>query len=537
MEKCMRYLVCGACALALCCVMTVSSAAFAADDYLVWALRDHYSFPSDQATLSYDVKHAEWKVDVPGLGVVVKDVKAEIVFADDTRVFLSDLEPDIDTRDTFSGPLGTGKIFTSTFKPYKGLAVSCAIRRYDERPFLLMSIEAKNVGSEVIGIERIRPAVVAPGGIGNFSTSPKVTAINMDQRAKYPVPHRGQRASLVSFELAGRKTTIAVGILQSGRMDSSIRLDPSGGSWQGSVECVFEPSLQMQPGAIVKADPLWVSFGTPGIARVLQFFSWSKSVQPSPPQGTAIPSSWVTVDKNDGAEDLYSAARDWMRTGVRHALVPSMWEGRPGSLKGSAPNYPRDMKHVADTIRGMGMKPGITVDPLKIARGDAEWTALTDDGTRWLNPSIPKGREAGIDQLKGLVAMGYKFFVVERSLIPDGALRHFNMTRAEADLLAFDIMAAAADGWPVLPSSMLQLRHDDDHWIDIAASTAWLAEYQVSAGPVRIITDGMTDISSTLSDALRDFAGPIEIVGSPKSKLRSQLGEILSAVAATDVGS
>jgi hypothetical protein len=106
------------------------------------------------------------------------------------------------------------------------------------------------------------------------------------------------------------------------------------------------------------------------------------------------------------------------------------------------------MKQVADTIRGMGMKPGITVDPLKIARGAAEWTALTDDGTRWLNPSTPKGREAGIDQLKGLVAMGYKFFVVERSLIPDGALRHFNMTRAEADLLAFEIMAAAADGWP-----------------------------------------------------------------------------------------
>jgi hypothetical protein len=516
--------------------MGLGSAA-CAEDYLVWALRDHYSFSSDHATLSYDVKRAEWKVDVPGLGVVVKDVKAEVVFTDGARVFLSDLEPDIDTRDEFSGPLGTGKVFTSTFKKHKGLAISCSVRRFDERPFLLMRIEAKNTGGEIIGIERIRPAVVAPGGIGNFSTMPKVTAINMDQRAKYPVPHREQRASLVSFELAGRKTTIAVGILQSGHMDSSIRLDPSGGSWQGSVECVFDPPLLLQPGETVQADPVWVSFGTPDLARVLQFFSWSKSVQPSPSQGDAIPDSWVTVEKGDNADTLYGVARDWTRSGVRHALVPSMWEGRPGSLKGAVPNYPRDMGQVADTLSGIGMKPGITVDPLKIARGAAEWTALTDDGARWLNPSIPKGREAAIERLKGLVAMGYKFFVVERSLIPNEVLRHFNMTRAEADLLAFDMMAGAAAGRPVLPSSALRLRHDDAHWTSMAASTAWLEEYQVAAGPVRIVTDGMKEVSPTLADALREFAGPVEIVGSPKSRLRNQLGEILSAPAKTHAGS
>ena len=339
------------------------------------------------------------------------------------------------------------------------------------------------------------------------------------------------------IELAGRKTTIAVGILQSGHMDSSIRLDPSGGSWQGSVECVFDPPLLLQPGETVEADPVWISFGTPDLPRVLQFFSWSKSVQPSPSQGNAIPHSWITVEKGEGADKLYRVARDWSRSGVRHVLVPSMWEGRPGSLKGAAPNYPRNMKQVADAIRGMGMKPGITVDPLKIARGAAEWSVLTDDRTRWINPSIPEGREAGVEQMKELVAMGYTFFVVERSLIPNAVLRHFNMTRAEADLLAFDMMAGAARGRPVLPSATLRLRHDDRHWATMAASTAWLAEYHVAAGPVRIITDGMTEIPPALSNALREFAGPIEIAGSPKSKLRNQLGEILSAPAKTNAGS
>ncbi|MDP7639521.1 MAG: hypothetical protein QGG73_07380, partial [Candidatus Hydrogenedentes bacterium] len=73
----MKFLASWGCGLTICGAMGLGSAA-CAEDYLVWALRDHYSFSSDNATLSYDVKRAEWKVDVQGLGVVVKDVKAEV---------------------------------------------------------------------------------------------------------------------------------------------------------------------------------------------------------------------------------------------------------------------------------------------------------------------------------------------------------------------------------------------------------------------------------------------------------------------------
>ncbi len=495
-----------------------------------WSLRDHYTFSGSNTSFLYDVKSTEWTLDVQGIGEVVKDVQAEIVFKDGTTLRLSDLKNDTNGRGPFAGPLGAGILYTSQFKPEKGLVIKSAIARYTERPFLTLYIDVKNIGEAPVEIVAVRPALVGPGAMENLSTA-AVTAVRASRRASFPVMNSDKRASLFQIEFKDVEATLAIGILQTGKMKSDIQFVPDGKAWQGNIECRFDPPLTLAPQEEIQTDPLWISFGTPEKKRIMQFFSWSLSVLPGPGQKGHCPAGWVTVGDDGGASDLTAIAGDWSKTPVDHALVPGTWEGRPGSLEGASPRFPKDMKTVAQGIVTAGMKPGITVDPLIVDNGDASWTALSTDGARWLNPTIPAAHQYGVKRMEKAVRWGFQFFVVKPSAIPDEVLSHFKITRVEADTHAFAIMAEAAGELPVLPSSNLTLGQDLAAWQEAADGTAWLREYQISAGPIRVDAGAMQPPSAELSEAIRRFAGPIEIVGSSDSKFREAFGSIFAPAA------
>ena len=393
---------------------------------------------------------------------------------------------------------------------------------------MLLNLHVENVGEEPVSLEAIRPVVVPPNGISNLGGSPRITQLRALRRGQFPVVHDGAHASLVRFNLPGPNVTLALGVLQSGTMNSKVNLVQSGDTWQGNVECLFEPPITLSKGERIQADPIWLSSSLPDPERVQQFYSWSLSAYPNEIDRRPLPNGWITVARGDSAENLYDAARKWKGSSLNHILIPGTWEGRPGSFEGAEPLFPRNMRNAARELRGLGMLPGITIDPLSVDGADSAWSAKSVDGTEWLNPSDNRARSFAIERVRRASNWGFDFFVVEPSLIPDEVLSFFDITRAQADSQAFEIVMEAAPESTVLPSSELQLEMNSPLWNDLAAETGWYKEYGVTAGPVRINIDKVDSLTPAIAAALRDYNGPVEFVGSPNANLRKQLNELFA---------
>lgn len=223
---------------------------------------------------------------------------------------------------------------------------------------------------------------------------------------------------------------------------------------------------------------------------------------------------------------LLSAITQW--SGIGAALVPATWEGRPGSQEGAAPDWPRDIKSVASQVHQQNVAAGITLDPLATTGGKDSFTAKSVDGQIWINPAHEDGMELGIAQAKKAAGWGFDFYVVAPSRIPNEVLKHFNISRARANALAFDMVLKAANGAPVYAASQGALGDSRDEWLEAAAATARLDEYSIPAGPVRLDASRAKDISSETETAIAFCGAPVEVVGSPSNGLRAAVVEAVS---------
>lgn len=498
-----------------------------AEEPVPWALRDHYSFTSEHASFKYDLKTAEWMVEIKGRGAIVQNAQCEIEFADGEVLRLSTLESVKDEREKFSGPMGDGTYFRSIFRTNRSLQIDYSVARFNDRPFLLLFVTMQNKSNRPIEIKAVRTVVFDPGCVDPLGAGTKVTRLSTGRRGIFPVMHEDDRASLVRFELDAPDMTLGIGLLQTGLTNSYIDLQSSEGSWSGSAECRYEPSLRIEPGMTVGSDPVWISFSLEEPRTVLQFHSWAEGAGTPTLNLEAIPPGWITIDEDLPVTALYEAAGQWDGSSIHYALVPAGWEERPGSLHGLKPLYPRDMHKVAVEIAKVGMRPGITVDPLAVSGAKKAWTVQSEDGTAWLDISNPDAFEYGMTQMQRVVGWGFQFFVVRPSLIPDEALRDFNVTRAQADSYAFQMVAQAARGLPVLPSADLTLGDDLRKWQQAASTTLFYKEYGLVAAPIRLRVDGLGDLSRALTKAIGQFAGPVEFIGNPKRKVRREIATLL----------
>lgn len=493
-----------------------------------WALRDHYSFSGEHAILSYDVKGAVWKIDVDSLGTVVDNATAQAVLADGRILSLNELEYMREGRTRFADTLGAGTYYRSQFMSDTGLAFRFTVARYTERPFLVTYLEVANTTDAPIEVASLRPAVIRGDDVRLLDQNANAYFTRTQQRGRYPMFRESGSASLVHVQPAP-DWVLGLGVLQTGRTESSVVFDSRSGIERAFVESYFDPPLRLPPHRAYRADPAWVSFGISDPSRVREFHAWAQSSMPGPHQGRAIPKAWVTVAPGMGADALYRAAKQWKDRNITHVLVPIDWQAAPGVLEGAAPAFPEDMREVAERIRRMGMVPGITVEPLAIREGADEWTYTTSTNTRWINVVDETARARAAMCIREISNLGFKFFVLQPSAIPDSALTHFRVQRAEADFLAFEIVARAVEGRPVLPQSEIRLDDDPASWLAAADTTFWYPNYSVVPGPVEFEVDGRTKITPQLADAIGRFAGPVELRGKPKPSVRKQISEIFAS--------
>lgn len=481
-----------------------------------WNLRDRYTFTIGKLSLGYAVDNAQWRLEVEGGQVVIDGVGATITLADGSVINVNEMGLGKSSRDPLSSELGEGVEYSVTLPAQGGLAARHLLAPLKNRPFYLICLEVGNAGKEPIEISKISPLVFGPGCIGRLSTDAHVLARPVAIRGPYPVIDNKARSAAAFIHDRNNNLRLGFAVIPLGIATSGISLESYAGAWQGEVASVFDPPIRLAPGEKILADPVWLSLTQTTLSEVDRTFAWLHSVLLlNKESGPNAPRCWVTADSGASADELCAAIEPWRGTPVKHALVPAFWEGRTSVLGGAPPNYPKDMAKLAARIRALGMEPGLTVDPLAVAGGSGQWTAVSEEGQRWLNASSPEALRYGIEQMRQAVKWGFTFFVVRPSRIPDDILRRFNMTRAQADTLAFKIMISAATDLPVLPSVATALSSDPSSWLAASGSLARFQEYRVPTGPVGLDTSGLSSADDVLSLAVALYPGPLEFSGKP----------------------
>jgi hypothetical protein len=396
---------------------------------------------------------------------------------------------------------------------------------HNAHPFYVVRTEIKNEGKTPVEISKISPIVIPPGSFKVLSAQTTANYRRFSMQGPSAVFSVEAAPYAVFLHDPAVKETIAFGSLTNGRADTTVELQPFSGTWQGGVTSTFDPPVRLEPGQSLQSDPAWICFVMQVPADVDLYYAQAHLNFPKPANPKATPNAWVTVKDGESLAALQAARTDW---GLDAALVPVTWEGRPGSLEGASPDWPKDMKSAASQLRQGKSQAGITVDPLVIEGGKDTFTAKSEDGKIWLNPANPEGMEFGIANMKKVAGWGFDFYVVAPSRIPNEALKHFNISRAQANALAFDMVLKAAGGAPVYAASRGTLSDKRDEWLEAAAATARMAEYSISSGPVRLDGSATKNLDEETGLAMAFCGAPIEVIGNPSSGVRSTVAEAAS---------
>jgi len=512
----------------LAATLVVVNAPSALGEYpLPWTLRDHYSIPAENGYLDYAEANAEWRVRIEESRVIAKKMGFAVTLDDGTTLNAADLGKAKVTRERFDAPMGDGNHYIGRFPAKDGLEVWHRLSSFNGRPFVLMEMGVRNAGTTPVAIRSLAPVVAGPDSLPDMGPDADVLSRRLDIRGGYPGYDARHDPLWMMFHDKARETSLALGVLPSGNTESGVDFTLHGGAWHGGVTCAYEPAVQLAPGESLASDTVWISYGVREPQRINLYYAWAFSTLPDRPAHHSGVHAWVTVDEDHNSlSNLARAVVAWVGTGVDKVLVPSGWSRRPGVSQGAAPNYPKNPRDILDPFNA-DYDVGITIDPLAAENGDGAWSAKSADGQVWLDLNHPAARNEAEKRVRALAGDGFKFFVVEKSLIPDAVLAHFGQTRAEADRLALEVTMAAAGDRPVYPDASTTMGGARDAWLAATAGAGRMAEYAVAAAPLRIEADALSGLDDETMAAMRMWPGPIELVGAGNATLRGQMQQVL----------
>jgi hypothetical protein len=514
---------------ALMLMLALQPAAFAAPkaepspSEFPWELRVHYSFPINDVIIDYDEAYSRIRVRQAGK-VLANDLYFAIQFADGTTWDYRNLPSAKTVRQQTSDPvLGHGTSYTTTYPSKDNLEVRYILTAYDSRPFTTLQVEVQNHGTDDVRISALDPLITGPGGISGL---PQATHRQFTARAGYPVFDKGSAPYVTVLKDPASNATFAIGLVPEGIAESGIRLEQQGGAWHGRVESRFRPSLKLSPGQTLASDRVAIAHGAPLKADIELYYAWAFSSITPPKDNRKGPVAWVSVAGTQGLDALVSAVNQW--DGIKHALIPANWEGRPGSLKGGG-GWPANIGSAASALRSAGAMPGITVDPLAADGAPGAASVQSPDGQQWVNPAIPAGQDYIRKRIARLAGDGFAFFAVAPSAIPDAALEAFGISRGQANTLAIDLVEEAVGERPVYAAAGQAVGASPAEWAEVATAFAKFSDYTKGMGPVRLNAEGLGQLDPATAEAIRNCPAPIEVIGRPSAGGAKSLAAALKA--------
>ncbi|MFO7775777.1 MAG: hypothetical protein R6W89_08275 [Candidatus Hydrogenedentota bacterium] len=489
-------------------------------------MRDHYTLNYDGLALKYAVDNAEWGIELNEEGRIVDQVYCAVVLADGTVYDTEDLESGQTRREELTTPLGNTRAYRIDLETPEDFVIHHTLKQVRGRGFQLIQMAVTNTGSEPLAIDALRPVVMGAESLPGMPPSTEAHTRRLSSRGGFALYDTQMDPQSILFYDRDRDLSVGLGVLPEGMAVSGVDFEQNGSTWQGHIASRFEPARQLAPGETLRADPVWVSFTTASPAGVDHMISWMHAMMNEKWDRPSPPDAWITGPSGASANELYRRVEDWNLSGVNHVLVPAGWPRRPGALEGASPAYPRDMSAVASAIGQRGKSPGITIDPLAATEGESAWAVEMPEGVYWLDLTQAEARRHAANRAAELTDMGFEFFVIKPSSIPNEVLEQFGITRREADSLAFEAVEQGAPDAPVLPSPRTAIDGRLAYWLEAAANGSRMGEYGANVGPVRIHGDQTGGLSQPLLTALDFFAGPIEIAGQPNDEGASLFNEL-----------
>ncbi|HOC67697.1 MAG TPA: hypothetical protein PKO23_02710 [Candidatus Hydrogenedentes bacterium] len=509
---------------------------------LPWTLREHYTFPGGPLRLDYAKDNAEWRIKVYQEDSETSRMNPDVVLhtvgfsvaVKDGPVLTNDMlgaggETIMAREPHQTDFVGEGTAYTVRFVPQEDLVVEHTITTFRRWNFLFLTVKVTNQGAGPKNILKISPAIIASHAFEGLSDAAVSSARPLMFRGPYPVfGPEGQGTALRIYD-AARPLSLMMAFLPSG-FAACRYASPSGGSnLEGSFECDYAPGYALQPGDSITSNPIFISFGFPPAMAQSQY-DYLLSNACAPAVSGELPRAWVTVPDTEGLAVLRAEAGNAVSAGITHALIPDNWEGRPGTLEGGAPKYPRNIAEAASSLSGAGCTPGITVDPLLAHKGSGAWTAQSEDGQYWVNLNTAEGKEYAVSRLKKLIDKGFGFLVIEASTIPDAVLEHFGLTRAQADAYAFAAAgeAAGASKAVVMPSSAAKINLTRDALLDAASAAVQLRERNIGMAAITAHLAGSGSLDDETLLALQLLGCPVEFIGAPARSAQSGLARVFA---------
>jgi hypothetical protein len=476
---------------------------------LPWSLRGQYGIAYGDLSLLYSTDNAEWCLVRNKTDVLLDNVGMTITLGDGSVVNVVDFTRGTTDFKDIKDNTGDYRHFWVQMAPRNGLSVLHWVNRNNDKPYLTIASEIKNVSDKPITIREVAPAVLKNKGLA-ISPDASVVLRPIVRRGGY-VLYDPKSPQFAVFTDNAKKLMLGIGLLPESPAQGAIAFQKAAAGWQGKIAVDYGPGHVLKPGETLKVEPLMLAFFMPkasdlDIGYAMALSSLPKSARPAP-------SAWISAGAGDPAANVLAAAQAWSGSGVKHVLVPAPFSGTKG--------YPYDAKQMASDLKGLKMTPGIALDPLAVQDAPENLSVAGPDKRRWLNPTLPEARDYAVSQLKPLADWGYDFFVVAPSQIPNEALAAIGLSRAEADALACDIATAAAGDRAVLPAPLATLGNDLNAWLEADAATARLSLHDVAVGPVRIDAAQLGDPSDGLAMAIAMYPGSIELVGTPSKRAAS----------------
>jgi len=505
-----------------------------ANEDVPWGLRDHYffffhySFTFDQGTFLYAVQTAEIAIQFAGLEKPTDEFSFAIHLTDESTLTPADFTSQFTDRQRVAAPPDAGTRYRILLNSIKGISIQHSTIAYDSQPYFLIEMTLRNTSDAPIDIASVDLLALGPDGLPGISPEAVAVERPVAIRGPYPVFDNDSPSVFGALSDKTRNVLLGIGVLPSGAGQPAVALEIKDGTLRCRVSTDLTPGCRIEPGADLTLDSVWLAYACKSAGQMDMHYAWAFSQLYAPKPRADLPRWWVTIPEEGSCADLSAAVAAWAGMGKSWVLVPASWEDRPGAMRGAAPAWPRDIGSVVGMLGGKGAKVGIAVDPLAVDEGDDPSTMRSEDGTVWANPGEPAGMARASARIAHLAQKGFAFFGVPPSRIPDGVLRAFHITRAQAGNLAYQAALKGAQGKPVLPASTGTVSPSLDGWLDAAAALAPFARFNVMLGPCRYNLHGLPSIAQPQETALALNPGIIELQGLPGSQTHQQASRILS---------
>jgi hypothetical protein len=513
------------------CALTICGAH--AQDPLPWALRAHYSFPTANGTLDFAEDKAELRLRAKDDTVLADGLGFLIKLEDGTELRAEDLgKPSTMRLSDIETPSGTADRYTITYPGQDGLKVMVSMTKPEQWPYIVSRVSVTNDGGKPTGIASIAPIVAETGDMAGFSADTQYVPRRVSMRGGQPVFNNVGEPLAARFVDKQRNFILALGVLPAGEAKPSVEFTSFNGEWQGQVVSNYQPARKLAHGDTLASDRVAISYGMTDPEKIDTYYSWGLTMNNKPRPVTNAPPAWVTVDDAGSLSELISSGSRWSREGIVHALIPATWEGRPGSMEGASPRYPKGMGSAAQQISQAGLVPGIAFDALSTDK-DGEGTLASADGQSWLNPTTPQGVDLLRKKVAKLVDWDFAFIAVANSMVPDDVLAAHGITRAQADAAAFATIREAAGTLPIYPVSEGTINLETQAWNEAAEAVTKMKEYGAAPAPVRLAVEDLDTVPPAVIEAIRRWPGVIELLGVPKNQGLRELGDVVGPMRLT----